>query len=45
MDEAKNRIGLGLQSIQERVLLVGGTVRVETVLGDGTVISVRIPLT
>jgi len=44
LDEAKNRIGLGLQSIEERVWLVGGTVRVETGAGDGTVISVRIPL-
>ena len=45
MNEAKNRIGLGLQSIEERVRLAGGTVRVETGPGDGTVISVSIPLT
>ena len=45
MDEAKNRIGFGLQSIEERVWLVDGTVRVETGPGDGTVISVSIPLT
>ena len=45
MDEAKNRIGIGLQSIEERVWLVDGTVRVETGPGDGTVISVSIPLT
>ncbi len=45
MDEAKNRIGLGLQSIEERVWLVNGTVRVETEPGDGTVISASIPLT
>jgi len=44
-DEAKNQIGLGLHSIEERVWLVGGTVHVETAPGDGTVFSVRIPLT
>ena len=43
--EAKNRIGLGLQSIEERVSLVGGIVRVETEPGNGTAISVSIPLT
>ncbi len=45
MNEAKNRIGLGLHSIEERVWLAGGTLRVETGPGDGTVISVSIPLT
>jgi len=45
LDEAKNQIGLGLRSIEERVWFVGGTVRVETGPGDGTVISVSIPLT
>ena len=45
LDEAKNQIGLGLQSIEERVWQVGGTVRVETGPGAGTVISVSIPLT
>jgi PAS domain S-box-containing protein len=45
LDEAKNRVGLGLQSIEERVWLVGGTVQVETGPGDGTTISVSIPLT
>jgi len=40
---AKYRIGLGLQSIEERVLLVGGTVRIKTRPGDGTAISISIP--
>jgi PAS domain S-box-containing protein len=45
LDEAKNQIGLGLRSIEERVWLVGGKVQVETGPGDGTTISVSIPLT
>ena len=45
VSEAKKRIGLGLQSIEERVWLVGGTVRIEAEPGDGTAISVSIPLT
>ncbi len=45
LNEAKNRIGLGLQSIEERVSLAGGTAQVETAPGDGTVISVSMPLT
>jgi len=40
---AKYRIGLGLQSIEERVFLAGGTVRIKTRPGDGTAISVSIP--
>ncbi len=44
MNEAINRVGLGLNSIEERVSFVGGTVRLETGPGDGTVISVSIPL-
>ena len=43
LHEARKRIGLGLHSIEERVWLTGGTVRVQTEPGDGTVISVRIP--
>jgi len=45
LDEARNQIGLGLRSIEERVWFVGGTARVETGPGDGTVISVSIPPT
>jgi len=44
LNEALNRIGLGLHSIEERVSFVGGTVRMETGPGDGTVISVSVPL-
>ena len=44
LDKAKKQIGLGLKSIEERVWHVGGTVRVKTGPGDGTVISVSIPL-
>ncbi len=43
-DEAKNQIGLGLQSMKERARLFGGTMRVKPRPGDGTVISVSIPL-
>jgi len=45
LDEAKYRVGLGLHSMEERVWLIGGTVQVETAPGDGTTISVSIPLT
>ena len=44
LNEALNRIGLGLHSIEERVSFVGGTVRMETGPGDGTVISVSMPV-
>ena len=44
-DEERNQIGSGLASIEERVWFAGGTVQVETGPGDGTVISVSIPLT
>ena len=43
-DEGKNQLGLGLQSMKERARLFGGTMRVKPRLGDGTVISVSIPL-
>ncbi len=44
VNETKNQIGLGLQSIVERVWLSGGTGQVETGPGDGTIISLGIPL-
>jgi len=45
LDKAKSKIGLGLRIIEERVWFVGGKARVESGPGDGTVISVSIPLT
>ena len=44
LNETINPVGLGLQCIEERVWQVGGTMRVETGPGDGTVISVSLPL-
>jgi two-component system sensor histidine kinase DegS len=40
--ESQNR--LGLASIQERVLLLNGICKIESQLGEGTSIFVRIPL-
>lgn len=40
---ARRRGGLGLTSIDERVRLVGGTVRVDSSPGHGTRISIRVP--
>lgn len=37
--------GMGLVSMQERAVLVGGSVRVETVPDQGTVVKVELPLT
>ena len=37
--------GLGLTSMRERVRLVNGTIAVESMLGGGTTIHVRVPLT
>jgi two-component system NarL family sensor kinase len=44
LGEEKNQIGLGLQSMNERARLFGGTMRVKPRPGDGTVISVSMPL-
>ena len=38
------RKGLGLTSMQERVTAIGGTLRVESRLGRGTELSIRLPL-
>jgi PAS domain S-box-containing protein len=43
VNKAEKPVGLGLHSIDERVSLVGGSLRVES-SGDGTVLSVNIPL-
>jgi len=42
-DSPQWRAGLGLASMEERVRLVGGTWSVETALGKGTTIRVRLP--
>lgn len=42
--EVKNKPGLGLSSMRERMQLVGGTFNVETEPGRGTSIHVSIPL-
>ncbi len=44
LNEAEQRVGLGLQSMEERAYLIGGTVRMKPRPGGGTVISVNIPL-
>ena len=44
LPEIARRPGLGLASIGERVRLVEGTLRVNTQLGSGTTIEVRVPL-
>ena len=40
----QNKQGLGLVSMQERVKLVQGSISVDSVPGEGTVIDVRVPL-
>ena len=44
-DPAAPRTGLGLISMEERARLMGGTLRVESKPGEGTRISVDVPLT
>lgn len=46
MDAEKLRLakGLGLKSMAERADLVGGSLAIESVLGEGTCIRVRVPL-
>jgi two-component system sensor histidine kinase UhpB len=43
--ESRSRHGLGLRSIDERVRLVGGTVRLESQPGRGTDLRLLVPLT
>jgi PAS domain S-box-containing protein len=43
-DEVRNKPGLGLLSMRERVQLVGGNIKVDTEPGRGTSIHVSIPL-
>jgi len=43
-EEVRNKPGLGLASMRERVQLVGGNIKVDTEPGRGTYIHVSIPL-
>jgi len=42
--DRKARGGLGLLGMRERALLIGGTVEIESTLGSGTTIYVRVPI-
>ena len=44
VESGKDKKGLGLISMQERVLLVGGSLSLKAKAGDGTRVEVRIPL-
>lgn len=45
LDEAQRRQGsLGLRGIRERIFLMGGTVRIDTAPGQGTVVTATLPL-
>jgi two-component system CheB/CheR fusion protein len=41
---APSRVGLGLLGIRERIALLGGTVEIETTLGRGTTLYIRVPI-
>ena len=43
-EEAKPRKGIGFASMRERMILVGGELRVSTMLGTGTVVRATVPL-
>jgi signal transduction histidine kinase len=43
-EETQRRIGLGLQSIEERVRILGGTHAIESAPGQGTTVTLRIAL-
>ena len=43
-DDVSTRQGLGLASMKERTRLVGGTIAIDSALGEGATISVRVPL-
>ena len=44
IDDSAKRVGLGLRSMQERVRLVNGDLRMRSALHQGTTIDVRVPL-
>jgi signal transduction histidine kinase len=44
-DTAGNaRRGLGLVSMEERARLVGGKLKIDSVLGEGTTVTVTVPI-
>jgi PAS domain S-box-containing protein len=43
-EQVKNKVGLGLVSMEERVKLVRGVITIDSVPGEGTVIDVQVPL-
>jgi signal transduction histidine kinase len=44
IDDSAKRVGLGLRSMQERIHLVNGELRMRSALQQGTTIDVRVPL-
>lgn len=44
MEKLGRAKGLGLKSMAERAALVGGSLAIESILGEGTCIRVRVPL-
>jgi signal transduction histidine kinase len=44
LNNPDNRIGIGLFGMQERAALVGGTVEIQSGLGSGTTLIVKIPV-
>ena len=42
--DKRNRGGLGLLSMSERLRLVGGTIGIDSVSSDGTTVNVRVPI-
>jgi two-component system CheB/CheR fusion protein len=44
LETVRKHGGLGLVSMQERARLVGGTLRIRTGMGEGTLILVRVPM-
>ncbi|EIQ01666.1 signal transduction histidine kinase [Opitutaceae bacterium TAV1] len=44
VDETKDRLHLGLRTMEERALLVGGALRIDSSPGRGTVVAVKVPL-
>lgn len=42
--ESKDRLHIGLHTMQERTLLVNGTLQIESTLGHGTIVTVEVPV-